>query len=135
MLAAGGGASAADPTAEATPLLWSRVAHLEARLDEAHRSYEDRLRQYEERLEACERRFEDMARRGVGEALALFWVSRAFVAEKAKAFAEADAFYARGVALQARMPCRVLGGRREMPTEANRSSSASRRSAFVRTRK
>ena len=41
--------------------------------------------------------FDAMARHGrVGESLALVWVARAFVAEKAKRFADADALFARG---------------------------------------
>ncbi len=41
--------------------------------------------------------FDAMARHRVGESLALVWVARAFVAEKAKKFAEADALFARGL--------------------------------------
>ena len=33
----------------------------------------------------------------MGESLALVWVARAFVAEKAKKFADADALFARGL--------------------------------------
>ena len=41
--------------------------------------------------------FDAMARHRVGESLALVWVARAFVAEKAKKFADADALFARGL--------------------------------------
>ncbi len=41
--------------------------------------------------------FDAMARHRVGESLALVWVARAFVAEKAKRFADADALFARGL--------------------------------------
>ena len=55
--------------------------------------------------------FDAMARHRVGESLALVWVARAFVAEKAKKFAEADALFARGLEMNAK-PRELLAKRR-----------------------
>ena len=55
--------------------------------------------------------FDAMARHRVGESLALVWVARAFVAEKAKKFADADALFARGLELKA-APQELLAKRR-----------------------
>ena len=55
--------------------------------------------------------FDAMARHRVGESLALVWVARAFVAEKAKQFADADALFARGLELKA-APQELLAKRR-----------------------
>ena len=55
--------------------------------------------------------FDAMARHRVGESLALVWVARAFVAEKAKKFADADALFARGLELNA-APKELLAKRR-----------------------
>ena len=55
--------------------------------------------------------FDAMARHRVGESLALVWVARAFVAEKAKKFADADALFARGLELKA-APQDLLAKRR-----------------------
>ena len=55
--------------------------------------------------------FDAMARHRVGESLALVWVARAFVAEKAKKFADADALFARGLEMNAK-PRELLAKRR-----------------------
>ncbi|EGB02815.1 hypothetical protein AURANDRAFT_68540, partial [Aureococcus anophagefferens] len=55
--------------------------------------------------------FAEMVVKNIGAELALFWVARAFVAEKAKDFTEAESLFARGAALNAR-PRDMLAKRR-----------------------
>ena len=55
--------------------------------------------------------FAAMARHRCGESLALIWIARAFVAEKARRFADADALFARGTQLNAK-PRELLAKRR-----------------------
>ena len=62
-------------------------------------------------VEEPSRIFAEMVLKNIGDELALFWVARAFVAEKAKDFTEADALFARGTALGAR-PRDLLAKRR-----------------------
>ena len=64
--------------------------------------------------------FDAMARHRVGESLALVWVARAFVAEKAKKFADADALFARGLELKAAPQDLLVKRRREFERRMRR---------------
>ena len=64
--------------------------------------------------------FDAMARHRVGESLALVWVARAFVAEKAKKFADADALFARGLELNAAPKDLLVKRRREFERRMRR---------------
>ncbi|CAH0364071.1 unnamed protein product [Pelagomonas calceolata] len=64
--------------------------------------------------------FDAMARHRVGESLALVWVARAFVAEKAKKFAEADALFARGLEMKAAPQDLLVKRRREFERRMRR---------------
>ena len=64
--------------------------------------------------------FDAMARHRVGESLALVWVARAFVAEKAKRFADADALFARGLELNAAPKDLLVKRRREFERRMRR---------------
>ena len=64
--------------------------------------------------------FDAMARHRVGESLALVWVARAFVAEKAKKFADADALFARGMGLNAAPKDLLVKRRREFERRMRR---------------
>lgn len=62
-------------------------------------------------VENPEHIFELLDSRAIGQALSLFWVAWAFVAEKAERFAVADQIYARGAAADAQ-PAELLRRRR-----------------------
>lgn len=62
-------------------------------------------------VENPEHIFELLDSRGIGQALSLFWVAWAFVAEKAERFAVADQIYSRGAAADAQ-PAELLRRRR-----------------------
>ena len=64
--------------------------------------------------------FAEMVIKNIGAELALFWVARAFVAEKARDFTEAEALFSRGAALNARPRDMLAKRRREFDRRMRR---------------
>ncbi|KAH8069080.1 hypothetical protein JL721_6291 [Aureococcus anophagefferens] len=64
--------------------------------------------------------FAEMVVKNIGAELALFWVARAFVAEKAGDFTEAESLFARGAALNARPRDMLAKRRREFDRRMRR---------------